>query len=297
MKIPLPIKLLVSALLLFFVFSRFPLGDIAVNLQKTNFLWFLAALGLGELMLLSQALRWHYLIILPSESKPKMKDFIRYTAVGYFFNMLAPGGLGGDVYRSVALGKAQKIMSHSVASVFFARILGMFALTVLFWIGYAFLNLDELSKIPIYAIWFMAVATIVFFLICLFLIFNPFKNSVATKMSEYKKHPFLILLAFADSIFIQFLAVVSQWVCFKAIGVEVDWSLLLVIVPVTVLAIALPVSFNGIGIREWSLLFLSAQIINPNELLASVLLGYAVTLFLALQGAIFYIISHDRNRI
>jgi uncharacterized protein (TIRG00374 family) len=299
------IKLFISVLLLVFVFTRFPLGEIADCMKNTNIGWFLAAIALGELMLLSQALRWSYLVILPKEAKPKMMSFIRYTAVGYFFNMLAPGGLGGDAYRSVALGRAEKMMSRSVASVFFARLLGMLAIAILFWIGYMLLPGDELEKIPFYAIWFMAISTAMFLVICLFFVFNPLNSKLASskngylqkilsvmeKMSDYKKRPGLLFLAFADSFFIQFLAVVSQWVCFAAIGVDVSWSLLLVIVPVTVLAIAIPVSFNGIGVREWSLLFLSAHIINPSELLASVLLGYAVTLFLALQGGLAYLLK------
>jgi uncharacterized membrane protein YbhN (UPF0104 family) len=293
--IPWQIKLVISILLLALLFWKFPIFDIIENFKNAKFNWILLSFLFGELIILSQAFRWHYLLIVSNEQKPKFSVLLKYTAVGYFFNLFAPGGLGGDAYRSIALGKAHKVIASSIASVFVARILGLFALCMLFWF-----TLPYFQQIPALAIWFVVVVTLFLLAFCFFLAFNPFKKGkfgiLAEKLREYRKEPLRLLAALLGSLFMQILVILMQFAQFKAVGISVPLSLVFVIVPVTVLLATIPISFNGIGIREWSMLSLTAYAINSELLLASMLVGYAVVILQAIQGFIFYIIAHDRNR-
>jgi uncharacterized membrane protein YbhN (UPF0104 family) len=288
MKIPLPIKLLVSALLLGFVFYRFPLGEITDCLRRINLGWFLAAFLLSELIIINQAFRWYYLLIIPKEQKPEFSVLLKYTAAGYFFNLFVPGSLGGDAYRSIALGKV--LIANSVASVFINKISGLLALCLLFWLA-----LPYAEQIPEQAAWFMAAATLFLIGFCIFIIFNPFKKGklgeIAAKLREYRKYPFRLLSAVLGSLLMQVLVVFVQVSLFYAVGIEVPLAFVFVIVPATVLITTIPVSFNGIGVREWSMLSLTAVVISSEQLLASMLLVYAVSILQAIQGWIFYITS------
>jgi uncharacterized membrane protein YbhN (UPF0104 family) len=290
------VKIIVSALLVILLLWKFPLAEIIANLRNAQFGWLLLAFLLSEFVILSQAFRWNYLLIVPKEQKPKFSVLLRYTAAGYFFNLLAPGGLGGDAYRSIALGKAHNVIAGSVASVFVARVLGLVALCLLFWLA-----LPYSKQVPEQAIWFMAAATLLLLVFCLCIVFNPFNMGklrvFAEKLREYKKYPLRLLAAMLGSLFMQVMVVFMQVAVFKSMGISVPLAFVFAIVPVTILITTIPISFNGIGVREWSMLSLTAYAINSEQLLASLLLGYSIIILQAAQGAIFYITPYDRVRI
>ncbi|MCL1956865.1 MAG: flippase-like domain-containing protein [Fibromonadales bacterium] len=290
------VKLFVSLLLLILILWKFPVSEIIANLQNVQVAWLLVCFLLGELVIVNQAFRWYYLLIVPKEQKPKFGALLKYTLAGYFFNLFAPGGLGGDAYRSIALGKAHNVIAGSVASVFVARILGLVALCLLFWLA-----LPYSEQVPEQAIWFMAVATFLLLIFCLCIVFNPFNmgkfKAFAEKLREYKKYPLRLLAAMLGSLFMQILVILMQVAVFKSVGISIPLAFVFAVVPVTILITTIPISFNGIGIREWSLLSLTAYAINSEQLLASLLLGYAVIILQAGQGAIFYIIPYDRVHI
>jgi len=296
MKIKFIAKLFISILLIALLIWKFPVSDIIANLRNVKLGWFFLAFLMNEFIILNQAYRWYYLLIVPSERKPRFSILLKYTVIGVFFNLLSPGGIGGDAYRSVTLGRVHNFMASSVAAVFIARILGFLALCLLFWLA-----LPYSEKIPEQAIWFMSAVSLFLIIFCLCIAFNPFKKGkfgvFAEKLRSYKKYPFRLLMVTVDSVFIQVLAVLAHWALFKAIGVSISLGLLFVITPVTALMIAIPISFNGIGVREWSLLSLTAYTINSEQMLASLLLGYAIFILQAVQGAIFYIMPYDRAHI
>jgi len=295
-KLSLILKLIVSVLLIILILWKFPISEIINNLGHVQVRWLLLCFFLGELVILNQAFRWHYLLIVPKEQKPEFGVLLKYTIAGYFFNLFAPGGLGGDAYRSIALGKAHNVIVGSVASVFVARILGLVALCLLFWIA-----LPYSKQVPEQAIWFMAVATFLLLVFCLCIVFNSFNmwklKEFAEKLREYKKYPLRLLAAMLGSLFMQILVVLMQVAVFKSVGISVSLTFAFVIVSVTALIATIPISFNGIGIKEWSMLSLTAYAINSEQLLASLLLGYAIIILQAVQGAIFYLIPHDRVHI
>jgi len=286
------IKLLVSISLIVLVVWKFPISEIFYHLRNAKIGWFLTAFLLGELIILNQAFRWHYLLIVPKEQKPEFGILLKYTAVGYFFNLFAPGGVGGDAYRSIALGRAHNVIANSVASVFVAKVFGLVALCALFWLALPYTN-----QIPEIATWFMAAASFFLIAFCFFIAFNPFKKGklghIAEKLREYKKYPFRLLVAMLGSVFMQVLVVFIHVSLFYAVGVEVPLSLVFVIVPATVLLTAIPVSFNGIGVREWSMLSLTVAAISSEALLASIFLGYAVIILQAIQGWIVFIVKKN----
>jgi uncharacterized membrane protein YbhN (UPF0104 family) len=295
-KLRFALKLAVSFFLVSFIFYKFPVRDILAVLKNTDYFWLAVSFLLSELIILNQAFRWHYLLIVPKERKPEFSALLKYTIIGYFFNLLAPGGIGGDAYRSIAIGRVHNFMASSVASVFIAKVLGFLALCLLFWLA-----LPYSEKIPEQAIWFMVAASLFLLVFCLCIAFNPFKKGkfgvFAEKLRSYKKHPFRLLMATFDSIFMQILAILAYMALFKAAGISISLGLVFVVVPITILITAIPISFNGIGVREWSLLSLTAYTVNSEQMLASLLLSYAIAILQAVQGGIFYITSHDRVRV
>jgi uncharacterized membrane protein YbhN (UPF0104 family) len=291
-SLKLPLKLAVSVILALLILWKFPISEIIANLQNVKIGWFLVAFFFCELTIVNQAFRWHYLLIVPKEQKPEFSILLKYTAIGYFFNLFAPGVVGGDVYRSVALGRT--IIANNVASVFINKVSGLLALCLLFWLA-----LPYSEQIPEQAIWFMVAVSVFLIGLCPFIIFNPLKKGkigeIAGKLREYRAYPFRLLAALLGSLLMQVLVIFNQIALFYAVGIDVPMAFVFVIVPVAILITTIPVSFNGIGVREWSMISLTIASINSEQLLASMLLGYAVIILQAVQGGIFYLISHDRK--
>jgi uncharacterized membrane protein YbhN (UPF0104 family) len=284
-SLKLPLKLAVSVILAFLILWKFPISEIIANLQNVKLGWFFAAFLFCELTIINQAFRWHYLLIVPKEQKPGFGTLLKYTAIGYFFNLFAPGGVGGDVYRSVALGRS--IIANNVASVFINKVSGLLALCLLFWLA-----LPYSEKIPEQAVWFMAAVSLFLIGLCIFIIFNPLKKGkigeIAGKLREYRAYPFRLLAAVLGSLLMQLLIIFNQISLFYAVGIDVPIALVFVIVPVTILITTIPVSFNGIGVREWTMISLTIASINSEQLLASMLLGYAIVIVQAIRGGIIF---------
>jgi uncharacterized membrane protein YbhN (UPF0104 family) len=294
-KLRFALKLSVSVFLIAFIFYKFPISDILTALKNVNYFWLAVSFLLGELIILSQALRWHYLLIVPKEQKPEFGILLKYTAVGYFFNMFVPSGIGGDVYRSIALGRARNVIASSVASVFVAKMFGLLALCLLFWFA-----LPHTCLIPEQVIWFMALATLLLIAFCLFMAFNPLKKGklgeIATKLKEYREYPFRLLFAMLGSFLMQILVVFMQISLFYAVGMEISIALVFVIVPATAILTTIPISLNGIGVREWGMLYLTVATINSGQLLASLFLGYALIILYAVQGGVLFSASKQTKR-
>lgn len=296
MKIKFAAKLFISSLLIALLIWKFPVSDIIENLRNVKLGWFFLAFLINEFIIFNQAYRWYYLLIVRSEQKPEFSTLLRYTVIGAFFNLISPGGIGGDAYRSVTLGRVHNFMASSVAAVFVAKILGFLALCLLFWFA-----LPHTEGISEQVVWFMAAASLFLVVFCICVAFNPFKKGrfgvFAEKLKSYKKYPFRLIMATFDSVFMQILGVLTYMALFKATGISISLGLVFVVMPITILIAAIPISFNGIGVREWSLLSLTAYTINSEQILASLLLSYAIAILQAVQGGIFYITSHDRVRV
>lgn len=74
--------------------------------------------------------RW-YLLVRALDLPLAPRDALRLGLVGYFFNSLLPGAIGGDVVKAAALVRTQDRRTAAVASLLFDRVLGLAGLAVL----------------------------------------------------------------------------------------------------------------------------------------------------------------------
>lgn len=296
-KIPWYIKLLATLLLLGLLVKQFPLGEIYSHLRHTHIGWVIVTILLGEAVMVNQAFRWRHMLLVPEAAKPPFSAFFHYTAIGYFFNVCLPGGMGGDAVKSIAFGKNLGHMHDSIASVAMARLLGLLALTALFWLG-----LLSGQRTPASASLFMVLATLAQLAMLALLAYNPATRwllasrfslarkggAVLERMQAYRHNPSKTWVGLLDSLAMQLIFVTMQWCYFQAAGLDLPWTLALVIVPVSTLATMIPITFYGVGVREWTMLALVPASLDSRQVLSSVLLGYVVVFVQALQGALLF---------
>lgn len=280
-----------------YIFYKVPFSSVVDNWSLSMTPWILLMLVAANLIMLIQANRWKGLSVQGPEIP--FKTYYAYTAMGYFFNNLLPTGFGGDAVKSLAFGKKFNQTSQSISAVLLSRIQGLLAMFLCFFIALPF----ALSKteVPFAYTMIMIIAMLVcmvFVVLCLFsdkvpvpaVILNKltFIPKMQKSLSIYRQYKKQVLLSSLDSLWLQLLTLFMAYAYFRAVGQTIDISILVVFTSITIVISMLPVSLNGIGVREGVQVALFTGILGipAPVVLSAGLLGYIPLLFQALQGAV-----------
>ncbi len=291
------IQLLVSIGGFAYIFYKIPINEVIDNWNIGMTPWILAMFVAATLVMAIQANRWKGLSVQGPEIP--FKTYYAYTAMGYFFNNLLPTGFGGDAVKSLAFGKKFNQTSQSVSAVLLARIQGLLAMFLCFFIALPFaLSKAEIPLAYTLIMTAASLACVIFILLCLFsdklpipqFISNRFSfiGKLQNSLSIYRKHKKQILLSSLDSLWLQLLTLFIAYAYFRAVGVDIDISILVVFTSITIVISMVPISLNGIGVREGTQVALFTGILGipAPVVLSAGLLGYIPLLFQAAQGAV-----------
>ena len=291
------IQLLVSIGGFAYIFYKIPIKEVIDNWNIGMTPWILAMLVAATLVMAIQANRWKGLSVQGPEIP--FKTYYAYTDMGYFFNNLLPTGFGGDAVKSLAFGKKFNQTSQSVSAVLLARIQGLLAMFLCFFIALPFaLSKAEIPLVYTLIMTAASLACVIFILLCLFSDKLPIPQFISNKfsfigklqnsLSIYRKHKKQILLSSLDSLWLQLLTLFIAYAYFRAVGVDIDISILVVFTSITIVISMVPISLNGIGVREGTQVALFTGILGipAPVVLSAGLLGYIPLLFQAAQGAI-----------
>ena len=291
------IQLLVSIGGFAYIFYKIPINEVIDNWNIGMTPWILAMLVAATLVMAIQANRWKGLSVQGPEIP--FKTYYAYTAMGYFFNNLLPTGFGGDAVKSLAFGKKFNQTSQSVSAVLLARIQGLLAMFLCFFIALPFaLSKAEIPLAYTLIMTAASLACVIFILLCLFSDKLPIPQFISNKfsfigklqnsLSIYRKHKKQILLSSLDSLWLQLLTLFIAYAYFRAVGVDIDISILVVFTSITIVISMVPISLNGIGVREGTQVALFTGILGipAPVVLSAGLLGYIPLLFQAAQGAV-----------
>jgi len=202
--------------------------------------------------------------------------------IGLFFNTFLPGRTGGDIVRAVSLARSDSSTSRAVASVAADRGLNLLALLL---IGSAAAIFDQHLQLWIkQMIWAIAASVSAGLVIMVRL-----RSEIASRAPERFRQTIEALLtgswdlsglvkAGSLAIAVQITMVVTNICAARAMGLNVTDIQLFIAIPLTAIITALPVSINGLGIREAAYATLLALFGIPAE--------QAVALSLVMTAAI-----------
>jgi uncharacterized protein (TIRG00374 family) len=248
-------------------------------------------------------MRWKFLL----RSWGIERDFhilFRNIMAGLFLNNFLPGSLGGDVYRLYMGGRDTGKVEAVGATIFYERVfsyaslvtLGLIVLATradfagdwLFWLllGGALLGLLALSALfSVPAFERLSHRLVDRFPLAHKLRLTDWLVSFRLKV----RHPGKLAAIVIVSFLIQLLDVSSFRLVAAAIQLPVKLSDLLLFVPLLYLAILLPISFNGLGVRETVFLMFSVVWgITSADAIAFSLTVFALNLAGSLVGGIIY---------
>jgi uncharacterized membrane protein YbhN (UPF0104 family) len=299
-------KILVSAGLLAFFFTRIHFERFLYTLAGTDFSYVAIGLIIYLATQLISALRWA-ILARPLGFATRYKDFSLYYLIGMFFNLFAPSTVGGDVTRVYYLardgdndpGKGWAVSTIPAAvSVFMDRAVGMAALV---WLGAAGLALFPYYAVP------SGIRSLTFAL-SLALVAVGLLVPVLRRVLPHDGHPIVVKLRLAarayhthwavipQAIILSFvLHLVQAWIHLlmgKALQINIPFSFCLILYPLVGTFAALPVSLNGIGLREGGYLFLLGLIgINPEKGIAFGLLVFLIVVVDSLVGGLLFLVK------
>ncbi len=301
--VSLALRIVVSGLLLAYLIKLSAFTEIARAFSRINPLYLLAFFLLYFLSVSLQAVRWKVLLK-AWDLNQQFGVLFRRLMVGLFFNNFFPGSLGGDAFRLYSGGRDTGKVESVAATIFYERVLSYGSLVTLgllvlsrrfdlasdwlFWflLGGVFLALTGLtavSTLPAFGRW--AENFVARFPFAEKLRLKDWVHSFRFKVS----HPGMLAAVFLVSFLIQLTDIFSFWVVGTAIQLPVKFTDLMLFVPLLYLAILLPLSVNGIGIRESVfVIFASSWGITSADAVAFSLTVFALNLAGSLIGGIIY---------
>lgn len=298
-------KILVSIGLLVFLVYRAGLSQIFRVARSADVTMLLLALFVYSSTIVLISWRWRLLLISQRADVPFGRVLSLYF-IGFFFNNFLPTSIGGDIYRALGAGQDSGKRAISAASVLVERLLGMLAVSALA-ITAVTLIVRQVADGYIRAL-ALGFGAIIVLLLALF--FNRrtlnLLELVARKVSLwglgqrllrfyqaltlYRRQKGVLILVFFISIGYQLMIVIFSYLVGFALDLGISLRYFMLCVPVTVIISLVPISINGVGVRETGYVFLLSKIgHSSSEALTLSLLIYGLSVLASLVGGIFYL--------
>ena len=295
-------RIAISALLLFILFSQLDYSAVRQSAERAAENWkiLLVAIIVPPLIgFLISAARWQSLLNAHGFDIG-IRRVLRTLLVSAFFNKFLPSSVGGDAYRVWAIGKAANSMSAAAASVVIDRIFGVLALVLLALVGCA-LRPGWYFEVPALQLCIPLLILAFIFGIAFVLLVRPPGEGfpmVGTRIGQmctrfagalayYRTKPITLVSAAGYSILLQTNVVIQFWAIGLSLGLESTMDRFLVAVPLATLASLLPLSINGLGIREWVMILVCTPLgISQADAAVVSLLFVVSSLLLSVPGAV-----------
>ncbi len=255
------LKLVVSGLLIYFIFSKLDVNEITDTLRTSSPVYLLLALVFFVISKVLAAFRlnlYFHQLEVPLTHASNLKLYF----LGMFYNLFLPGGIGGDAYKGYVIKKKFGVTTKSVISV---------------------LLLDRLSGLLLL---FLYVSGLFFFVKPQTLVHLKFVFGLGIPISvlvfwflnkKYFSYVFSIFWkSFGFSAVVQLAQLISVWFILKSLGIETHHIAYLVIFLVSSMVSVIPLTIGGIGSRE-ATFFYGASLLGLDE---NISVGISVIFFL-----------------
>ncbi|MEW6103675.1 MAG: lysylphosphatidylglycerol synthase transmembrane domain-containing protein [bacterium] len=226
-----------------------------------------------------------------------------YQIIGAFFSNFLPGTIGGDVFQTYILKKKGFSGTKSAVAIMttrFTEFIGMTTFFLIFlYLGYKILTLSLINYLA--KIIFFILVFIFLFSICYWQIvrhshrFHPVIGNAICKMHNaillYSHHKSQFVFSLALSFITTFIWILTPYILSLSLGMKVSFFYFFIFIPLVYLISSIPISINGIGLREGTYTFLFYLVgVNKNIALSLGLLVSSLELFKALVGGFIYLV-------
>lgn len=298
-------KLAVSGLLICYLLRKLDLSVICGYLKEVNPSWIVIAvclLGVGRLI---TGWRWRVLLNIQGIHIP-FPTILSFLFVSNFFNTFLPSTIGGDAMRASDSSRHSRLPAESITTIVVERMMGICALATIAFVCFLYRVGSNGNLLPFF--WPVSLLVILTYA-ALILVLNrrlaEFAaaavgkthlkgvsrriRKVSSVLSELKRDKASMLKAGLLSLLLQVNVIIFTYVAALSVNLRIPLIDFFVIVPIILVILILPVSINGIGLRENAYALMFAGYITGEEAVALSWVLLALSLFLGGVGGIFYI--------
>jgi uncharacterized membrane protein YbhN (UPF0104 family) len=254
--------------------------------------FWLAAVGLYVVLQMISGLRWQ-ILTKPLGFQKSVFECVRFYFIAMFFNLFLPTSVGGDVVRAWYLDSGSGRKANAFVTVLVDRLSGLMVLLALACVGVILspIHLESWISTGVWggvgsigaglalAPWWLRWAGR----------FDKIRRLTEPAVN-YLHRPLLIAGSMALSVIIQSGNVALVWLVGLAIRAPIPASYYWIMVPMVTLLTILPISLNGMGVREGgTILFLAPLGISHATALSLALLWFSVFTVVSLLGGLLYV--------
>jgi len=305
-RIPLPVKIVASLLLLAVVLAKVDVPALYGTISGSNPYYLLLTTLASFAVWLINAYKWQVLLSSPG-AHLSYRELLRLTFIGIFYNFLVPGQIGGEVVKGVSLARMGVSKMAAAVSVIADRVTGLLALFVLGVVGAA-LSPAVTGEHPELMPWLVGLALA--FGVASVVLVTGRGQAVLLAMGRALRMPVgreqvsveargvsSLWLPLALSFAFQAVVVYINLLLCTALGIEVGYVQLMWVVAVVSLLQSLPISVAGIGVREGAYVYLlQLQGVPAESALALSLTVFAIQVLIAGAGGLWQLSSLLRNK-
>ena len=301
-KVLIVFKLLITLSILTVLLYQLDTNVILDLISEANLLLLFISFVVLVVQIILSSFRWRILLVKISIHIDFLST-LKLMWTGLFFSQILPTGIGGDAARVYLLKKKGVNLKTAISGVAWDRITAMVGLIILIIFGSLFTLQQDNNLLAKSGL--ISSSLLCFVLLCILYVDHlPIlgKSKFIQNYNKYIEHGRLLCLSkevapkiIGLSIIIQILSVFSVILIGAALGVSLSVIGILIVVPLSVLTMALPISFAGWGVREGAMIAgLSLLGINP-EIAFSIAISFGFGLALAsLIGGVFWLSVSDR---
>jgi uncharacterized membrane protein YbhN (UPF0104 family) len=245
------------------------------------------------------SLRWATFATRLGVAQP-LNLYFRLYCIGMFCNLFLPTSVGGDVVRALRLGSASGRQGASARSVLADRLSGL-AILLLFATFALALVPEGIPAAVRWSIWACTLLAAGGALACRHfppgLARLPGVRLVVESVGALLDHTGTFIITTLLSIAVQGLNVVMVWVLGASLGLPVPPLFYWILVPAVSLLTMLPISLNGMGVREGATALLLAPFgVTTSQGITLAVLWFMVMSAISLTGALFYLTEGTPQR-
>ena len=303
-------KTVVTAFLFFLIFRKVDFHEFVATLRNARIdvlIFAFLILWLGHYICI---FRWR-MLMRPLMPVLSLGQLFGIYCIGLFFNLTFPTVVGGDLVKMYYAGKPTKHYAESFASTFLDRDAGMLAMMIIAGIAMV-VHPVAISSVPVpLIVW----SVFLLFILGNVAIFTPWLHRRLTAVLQHYrmsrlaskidaisaafqvmgKHRSVLYVSLLISLVNQLLVIAVTYTIADGLRLDIPFRYFLVFVPVITLISMIPISLNGMGLREYSFVALFSAIgVDRESCIALGLLSSLFVILSSIPGGIIYIFFRNR---
>lgn len=252
------LRITIAGLLIYWILSKIDITNLFKTLRGINIYFLILAFLLDLTRNIVGAFRVQ--ILLKNKVSTKVLTLTRDYLVGIFFNNFLPTTIGGDIYRIQRLNKYGSPSKLSINIILIERFLGFFSLAILVLSTTSFFDFLWDLKVTKFA---MLISSVILLLSLILII--KFFNNLIIRVLNWINLKFLsfikeIVLFFSNyntlvkvlilSLVYQLIGISTFYIIGISLGADISITYYLLFIPIVWIITMIPISINGIGVRE-----------------------------------------------